>query len=745
MRDDLLDEDPSPPDVLRAIAQALAQVDRAGDFYACGEHPVPVAGLSIEGLGPMPLPLVPAVVAALEPLSTPAPYGRGGETLVDPDVRRCRQLTADVIQAGSPAWQAMLDGIVRAAAAGLGVDGPVTAHLYKLLLYGPGDFFVPHRDSEKEDGMLGTLVLVLPSDFSGGQLVVCHGGVEQTLPLQPSAPDRVSWAAFYADCLHEIRPLQDGVRAVLIYNLVRTGSPLQPPDHREAEARLRGLLTTWREQGHPVKLCYALEHRYTPAELGWDRLKGADQARVQVLARAAGALGMTAHLAMVSVSESWSAQAIYGGGWYSRYEEPVLGPDDVELYDMYDRSRSVTGWRSATGPDPDLPDLAFDLEEVVPAGALDCEEPDDFHYQEATGNEGATVERTFRRAALVIWPPEQDVAVLSQGGADALFAALEAVPPGHRERAEALAAAASSMLRGRHERRHPLLLARIARDRLAGAARAWLDQRGPEDLLAPDLDQALAAVLDLLPADQAGGRMAALLSRGDWNSMGPHAALLDAVLVHARHPHQTWAPAVDALLGRFRTGPTPPAEDRWWRPHRIEDSQLAGLLHLVLAVRPQRSEDLLDMVQDHPDLVRFDAAVVPAVTTVHDRLGPVPALAAWIGHVRSILEPRVAEPPQPPLDLRRAPPTGCSCERCRTLAAFMQDPARDELRLKLRKDLRQHLHQVVQRQRLDAVTHTIRQGRPYTLVVTKTLRSYEDAMREHQRDLAALAVLHAPA
>jgi hypothetical protein len=54
--------------------------------------------------------------------------------------------------------------------------GTVKAIPYKLLLYEAGDFFLPHRDTEKEPGMFATLVLQLPSTYTGGALVVRHGG-----------------------------------------------------------------------------------------------------------------------------------------------------------------------------------------------------------------------------------------------------------------------------------------------------------------------------------------------------------------------------------------------------------------------------------------------------------------------------------------------------------------------------------------------------------------------------------------
>jgi hypothetical protein len=50
----------------------------------------------------------------------------------------------------------------------LGLEGQkLQCHLYNLLLYEPGGFFLPHRDGEKLDRMVATLVVVLPSSFQG--------------------------------------------------------------------------------------------------------------------------------------------------------------------------------------------------------------------------------------------------------------------------------------------------------------------------------------------------------------------------------------------------------------------------------------------------------------------------------------------------------------------------------------------------------------------------------------------------
>jgi hypothetical protein len=50
----------------------------------------------------------------------------------------------------------------------------VSANLYKVLLYGTGGHFGFHRDTEKETGMFGTLIIQLPCDYTGGALIMYH-------------------------------------------------------------------------------------------------------------------------------------------------------------------------------------------------------------------------------------------------------------------------------------------------------------------------------------------------------------------------------------------------------------------------------------------------------------------------------------------------------------------------------------------------------------------------------------------
>ena len=233
---------------------------------------------------PWRLPLLPVQAEQLITVAEAAPYGRGEVTIIDAAVRRCWQIGPDRVRLGGRHWATTLDRIVAEAADGLGVGEPVTAEFYKLLIYGPGSFFVGHRDTEKVRGMFATLVVVLPSIHAGGELVVRHKGREVRLALRSEEPAEAAFAAFYADCVHEVLPITEGHRLTLVYNLVRhgRGRPPEPPSYEREQARIAAVLRPWAEgKAHPddhspEKLVYPLEHAYTPAELGFAALKGAD-------------------------------------------------------------------------------------------------------------------------------------------------------------------------------------------------------------------------------------------------------------------------------------------------------------------------------------------------------------------------------------------------------------------------------------------------------------------------------------
>jgi hypothetical protein len=182
--------------LIEDLAAILKQVSRPGDYYTTGTQDVHIPRLVVEGVGTVAFPLLPVQAAELIAAAERAPYGRGSETLVETDVRRTWQLDAERLRIGGRRWEEDLAQILARVTEGLGVGRQVRAELYKLLVYDTVAFFVSHRDTEKAPGLFATLVVVLPCDYTGGELSIRHKEREVRLDLRSTDPAEVAFAAF---------------------------------------------------------------------------------------------------------------------------------------------------------------------------------------------------------------------------------------------------------------------------------------------------------------------------------------------------------------------------------------------------------------------------------------------------------------------------------------------------------------------------------------------------------------------
>jgi hypothetical protein len=160
--------------------------------------PFPLPMISVEGVGRLGFPLSEGLLEPLKAVSEKAPFGKGTETIQDDNVRQAWQMDASqVTLGGGVAWDELLQSTVRIACRGLGFSEErveklgIHANLYKLLLYETGGHFTPHKDTEKEEGMFGTLVIQLPSYFTGGDLSVWHNGEVKTFDLADKCAEQL--------------------------------------------------------------------------------------------------------------------------------------------------------------------------------------------------------------------------------------------------------------------------------------------------------------------------------------------------------------------------------------------------------------------------------------------------------------------------------------------------------------------------------------------------------------------------
>ncbi|WP_295888192.1 2OG-Fe(II) oxygenase [uncultured Thiohalocapsa sp.] len=751
----------------QALADILTRVHRPGDFYAAGTMDLHLPQLRVDGVGPIALPLLPMQAEQLIAVAEQAPYGRGTETLVDTEVRRTWQIDARRLDLGGRRWGEDLARTVRAVAAALGVRGEVRAEIYKLLVYDAGGFFVSHRDSEKAPGMFATLVVTLPSEYTGGELIIRHKGHEVALDLHTGDPGQAAYAAFYADCRHEVRPVASGHRLALIYNLVRpNGEPLpQPPDYDQERAQLAALLRRWPQADpaaeQPHKLIYPLEHSYTEAELGFAGLKGVDAAVAAVMLGAAEDADCDLQLAMVTIGESGWAE--YTGGGYWRDD------DAFEIGEVLDTWQELHTWRLPDDAALDMAPLPFEDGEVCPPNAFadkDDVEPD---FEEATGNEGASFERTYQRAALVLWPGHGRARVLADGGPTASLPYLERLLT--QLRADEAAGASADRIAAL--RQQALALATCIREAWTASAFAGqeLSKRGLAAQLLDALRQlddtdggaafiedvcaaggytgednmAIARLCAALPAARAARLLHTII---DGNALRDPAACAQLLArCTEQWPESTIAllhPAALALLAGLpdpdkRPEPAPggfhpPAP----RPTpELVLGALVGLSRLDTAL----AERALHHCLDHPRLYDPDAILLPAALAVAAAHDPAdiahlpPALTGLRNAVLRHLDARIQAPLTPPPDWQRVADIRCDCADCSALKRFLASPTEATWQLKAAESRRRHLEHSIQAHRCDLHTRTDKSGRPYSLVCIKNQASYDRRVQQRKQDL----------
>ena len=753
-----------------ALERLLRSIDRPGDYCTHGRLFAPMPRLEVEGVGLLSFPVPEAQVRALLERAERAPYGKGPETLVDPSVRDCRQIDPVRLRLGGAAWPETLARIMHSVAAGLGCPADrLDAQLYKLLIYETGGFFSAHRDTEKTDGMVATLTISLPATGggSGGELVVLHRDRETVADMNVEEPSELAFAAFYADCTHEIRPVVSGHRLSLVFNLcLRPGAdadvPRNAPDYTEQTERIAQWLAEWQHREDAAeKLVWLLEHNYSEAGLSFHALKNGDATLARALGPAVERADCELHAAVVHIHEHGDATLegdyVHSWGW----NEPDV--EDMEIGELYESTHWLDGWVSLEGGRPPLGELALRPEELLPRGALDDAVPDERSLHEASGNEGVSLERAYRCAAFVIWPRSRALAVLAGEGIDGAVAWVAREFDRNGSVAdERIGALVSSLVdrwpSGGFDRSEPDARSRMLQ-LLAAIGDAGRTARFLREVIVlrygGDENEALAPALDLVGPDAGRLFLAALVeSRFPWK----HAETLTFLrLLEGRHGEPASPAWDDALREGVRAAllALPAAlaplsrEEReaWDSPQRTApgDRPIRDLFTLAWRWRlTSEAEGAARAIVERPAAVAPDRVLPAALRALCEEeagFADTAAFATLWRHATDSLLARSAAPPAEPRDWLVPANIACRCEHCRKLRAFCRDPDARTARFPLRQDLRAHLHQTIDRHRLDVDHVTERRGRPYTLVCTKNRASHRKRLSEYAEDITCMRAL----
>ena len=752
--------------------------------------------LAVEGFGPVKFPVTPAKARKLLGLGQPARFGRGEQTLTDPEVRDTWEIPKHLVRAE---WNdATLKDILATVKEELGLPNVagLTADLHSLLVYEPNQFFLAHQDSEKDDSMVGTLVVTLPSSYAGGELMVGHN---EEWKAYRGSKTALSLVAFYADCRHEVLRVTSGYRITLTYNLLLHGDTSRPEGDGGTVAELADLLRehfstpvpryySGPATDPPNRLVYLLDHEYTPRGLNWRRLKGADASRVALLRTAADKAGCEAVLALADIKTTHSAfpaDETYGyrrRGWYDDYDEDddeysagASGSErEYEIQDLVNSEVTLTHWTGPEGTRLEETSLFVDGNEVCASTSTGDLEPYSSEYEGYMGNWGNTLDRWYHRAAVVVWPRDQAfanraetspawaldelAAMASAGdvrGAQAAAATLEPFwdgalrtpTPGERGRVSGLLGQA-------------LLAADVVADaetaamllrpfRIENLTDAYVGSFGK---IAGRYGQQWTAELlrtwfgGKQPAWAYGGGEERPQWVAEWLP-GLCAGLHATGLAPGVHAAQRLLDLAWEWLGKdIGTGLTSSSPS--YRDQKLADlgRPLASVLTAATAIGAASARDSVSgYIRKQQDTVTAlemsalrAAAELPRNST-HGDAGFADLAADCTARLRG----RLARPQRASGDWSiELPAGGCTCELCNTLRVFAEDKNRRSFEWPLAKQGRQHVHTRIDTAELPLTHVTRRQGSPYTLVLNKTdalfAREHEARIRD-ETDLGWLA------
>jgi 2OG-Fe(II) oxygenase superfamily len=740
--------------------------------------------LNVEGFGPVKLPVTPARARKLLGLGQPARFGRGEETLTDPEVRDTWEIPTRLVRAE---WdEATLTDVLATVKEDLGLPtrAKLTAELHSLLVYEPDQFFLPHQDSEKDDAMVGTLVVTLPSSFTGGELVVGHN---QEQAAYRGSKKELSLVAFYADCRHEVLKVKSGYRITLTYNLLLHGDASRPEGDDGTVAELADLLRehfstpvpryySGPATDPPSRLVYFLDHEYTPRGLAWRRLKGADAGRVSMLRTAAEQAGCETVLSLADVRTThgaYPAREAYGywdRDWYGDDERPDGGSeDDYVIQELIDSDVTLTHWTGPDGTGLAETSLRVDRAEVCAATPTGDLTPYSSEFEGYMGNWGNTLDRWYHRAAVVVWLREQAFANRA-----------EASPSWALDEIAAMASAGD----GPGAQAAAATLAPFWDTTVAGWTRPDRDQAsrilGAALRAADAVADAPTAAMLLRPfrIDDLDGEHADSFGKIAGGYGQPWTADQLRTWFAGRHPgwaaaggleRQRWiADQLPGLCARlYATGKAGPEVARqfvgmaWeWTARDIDAAlasswptqreaklgelarPLASVLAAAVAIGAASTQDAVSAyVRKQGD--GMTALEMPALRAAAKRARRRAGGEAGFGELAADcaarLRARLAQPQRVSGDWSiELPAGGCDCELCRTLRGFLEDKIRRSLEWPIAKERRQHIHARIDAAELPVTHVTRRQGSPYVLVLHKTEELFnreQDARARDETDL----------
>jgi predicted 2-oxoglutarate/Fe(II)-dependent dioxygenase YbiX len=750
------------------ITDLLTQIEAPGTFATRLRAPADELEVEVTGVGPIHFPITARVAKKLRAVARPSPFGLREQTLHDPTVRNTWEVAASRVKIAARTWKPALARHLRTVQTDLGLpdETQLEAVFDKLLLYEEGQFFKPHQDSEKGDQMVGTLVVILPSEYSGGAVAVEHRGEKRVFRRAASQATDLSLLAFYADCHHAVSPIKSGVRVALTYQLRLGGRS------KAARPTLRGdmldrLTTRLREHfavpvvkryiqsepAPPERLVYLLDHEYTQRSLSWSHLKNGDGARVAALRAAAERLDCDCFLALAEVHETWMCEDDDPRdryGWRRRRfveEAHEASTEEHELISLEDSNIALNHWLDVAGQHLEgIPGAVSDDELCFTKPSSDMD-PFKSEHEGYQGNYGNTVDRWYHRAAFVTWPRANTFALRAQAtpewAVDELMALPRADTAGLEARVKTLlprwARTAGSVEDARFFAKLIKVSTRIADPALA---HRWLSPLGLHRVSNRAMRRDLVALVGQHGLRWAKEVLTEWTSRPHRGGTPPWAPLLADLCADLHASQRAPCKALANWLlerevkgalersGAALAGPLP------WLDLDAFTEESAHVAHVLAAAASISAFGLIDETLSSLLRKKKDVPTAFLVRLLLACVARSPDLGAHVtgsqlhrectARLRAIR----SAPARTEGDWTITYPLRCSCADCTVLSKFLRS-SRADYDWPLKKDRRQHIHGAIDSAELPVLHTTLRSGSPHVLQLRKdrSLFSRERAYR----------------
>jgi len=754
----------------KQLLSILKTIKGSGSFVASGVSQLVHPGLQVEGVGEIGLPVSTGQAKDIIAQAKRAPFGKGSQTITDTSVRNVWEIDAQQLSFGNEEWEKSFRKILKKVKQALGIEeSSVTASLYKLLIYEAGSFFLPHQDSEKEQGMFGTLVVGLPAKHTGGELIIKFDGREETIDFSSAENHyKLPYTAFYADCEHEVKPVTSGYRICLVYNLLQSAnSPtIGSPQFSDQIDQMAEVLQQLSDSYEWKPMAVLLDHQYTPANYSLKQLKLHDRPQAEALTGAAEKAGYFASLGLVTLYRSGELEGAdfhyeFGrrGRYYDDYDEEE--PSGGTMGDIFEEYTTIDHWGESDTPG--LGEIAILEEDILTEKEMGEGDPIEQQEEGYTGNAGMTMEYWYHYGAVILWPQSQHLNLLAPKPVPVRLQWLKYYMQRWDDEALHSKEYAKQLLISLTEEADPeeKRYATVDFSSLASCLTRLQDEkllRQTGEVLLPavfpniKVDHWLALIQVYDPA--AFHPIFRKVADTDDIFMIQHLldvlkaldhrnlpALAPFVLHHTRQlPDYLSKVALHELEVSSFFVFTHDREKHREAATAIVEQVLSLSMHMEQDVDWGR--DMLEALTKPLPRNYTNEVLVPVLLS-RKYMSRLLAKALYEVCVRD-LESRTAEKPTPPTDWKRETPKTKHHEHLwKLLHAFLRSPTQQVFDYVKNESYRSEMERAIRDTEADLKMETIKKGRPYTLRLIKTQASFERALKAWEEDVALLKQLKA--